>query len=357
MCEMASHTILMKVLITTQIMDKESDFLGFFHNWVEKMVNCQEIEQVKVICLEKGRVDLPQNVEVFSLGKEQGRSRLKYIFTFYKYIWALRKNYDVVFCHMNPIYIFLGGCFWKIWGKKVFLWHNHQDGNLITKMAVFLSNKVFHTSDFAFCSKYKKAIKMPAGIDTEHFFCDKEVERQEKGILFVGRISPIKQVDVLLRAAILLDQQGVDFKLSVVGSCGEKEKDYFKTLKELGRNLEDKGKLKFLGKAPNYKTPQIYNQNALFVNLSPAGLFDKSALEAMACEKLVLVSSEAFKRILPERFGFQEKNEQDLARKIKEMFEMSYEEKEQWGREMRRIVVEGHSLSLLVERLVEEFKK
>lgn len=355
----------MKLLILTQKVDREDDILGFFHRWLEKFA--QKFDKLIVICLQKGEYKLPANVEVFSLGKEEFIRNLQHwhtirrlasLFRFYKYIWKLRKDYDGVFVHMNPIYVVLGGIFWKIWRKKIFLWYNHQFGNLITKMGIGLAERVFYTSPFSFASKFKKSKIMPAGIDAEKFcsMFDVRGSKLKNSILYLGRISPIKNVDVLIEAANLLDKEGIDFILNIVGEPGEKDREYFEKIRDLSKELEKKGKIKFLGKVPNYKTPEIYNQNEVFVNLSPPGLFDKAILEAMACENLVLVSSSAFGNILPEYLIFKEKNPEDLKNKILGIFEMKKEEKEWLGRELREKVIQTHNLDILVEKLISEFQ-
>ncbi|MEO0119273.1 MAG: glycosyltransferase family 4 protein [candidate division WOR-3 bacterium] len=358
----------MKLLIITQKVEKEDDVLGFFHRWIEKF--SQKVEKINVICLFEGKHNFFSNLKlnksnveqqisnvfVWSLGKETGRSRLKYIFRFYKYIWQLRKDYDVVFVHMNPIYIVLGGFLWRFWGKKIFLWYNHQHGNLILKIAVKFTKKIFYTSPFAFTARYKTSERMPAGIDTEIFKKDEKIQKIPNSILYLGRISPIKNVDILIEAVKLLDKEGIDFILNIVGEPGEKDKDYFKKIKKLSKELEVKGKIKFWGKVPNYKTPEIYNQNEILVNLSPPGLFDKTVLEAMACENLILVSSAAFKDILEECFIFYEGNPLDLKNKILNLFKKEKKEKEALSKKLREVVVQNHNLDILIEKLIKKFE-
>ena len=79
----------MKLLIITQTVDINDQILGFFHRWVEEFA--KHCEQITVICLEKGIHDLPQNVRVFSLGKEDFQlstfnfqlfQKVKYMLTF-----------------------------------------------------------------------------------------------------------------------------------------------------------------------------------------------------------------------------------------------------------------------------------
>ncbi len=90
----------MRILITTQILDRTDPGLGFFHRWVE--VFAAECEAVHVICLKKGEYELPPNVTVTSLGKEEGAGRFMRLIRFYATILRYRNSYDAVFVHMNP---------------------------------------------------------------------------------------------------------------------------------------------------------------------------------------------------------------------------------------------------------------
>jgi len=95
----------MKLLILTQKMDRDDPVLGFFHRWCGKIAT--RVSRLHIICLQQGCVELPAQVTVRSLGKERRTSRRAYLFSFYRLIWSLRAEYDVVFVHMNPIYILL----------------------------------------------------------------------------------------------------------------------------------------------------------------------------------------------------------------------------------------------------------
>ena len=122
----------------------------------------------------------------------------KYLFRFYRYVWNLRNDYDVVLTNMNPVYVVLGGLIWRLWGKKVLLWYNHPMGNLMAKTGIFISDKVFCTSSYAFAAKYSKTVLMPVGVDTDLFKPLANVEKKNNRILFLGRVSPIKKIELLI---------------------------------------------------------------------------------------------------------------------------------------------------------------
>ncbi len=343
----------MKLLIITQKIDISDDVLGFMHGWVKEFA--KQCEQVTVICLYKGEYSLPKNVEVLSLGKESGRSRLKYVYRFYKYIWQERKNYDFVFVHMNHIYLILGGLFWSFLGKKISLWYNHRYGTLWTKFASLFAGEIYYTSPYSFFAEHKKAQIMPAGINTE-IFRNSNKERVYNSILYLGRISPVKNIKILIESAKILDKNGIDFTLNIVGEPGENDENYFREIKNASKDLEEKGKIKFMGKVSNFKTPEIYNENEIFINLTNSGSLDKTTLEAMACGCLVLVSNLYFKEVVSKDLQkfvmFREKDSKDLADKILLLFKTDNDFKKEMRKGLAEIVIKKHSLKKLVKRII-----
>lgn len=350
------------LLFITQKVDKDDDVLGVYHEWIAKLA--EKLEKVSVICLYRGRVELPDNVAVYSLGKESGPSRWKYLWRFYKYIWNLRREYDMVFVHMNPEYVILGWKLWRLFGKKIFLWYNHPLGGFRARLAINLADKVFCTSPFAFAARYKKTEIMPVGIDTERFrnlpslrvheaLSTGRQESHKNSILYLGRISPIKKLEILIGASLMLLDSGTVFSISIVGAPSKpSEEDYFAEIKKLAEPLIKSGHISFLPPAPNYKTPEIYNSYDLSVNMTPSGSFDKAIIESMACETPVLVSNKSLRGVLPEELIFEENDADNLAKKIRNFFDLSGGKREKLGVTLREIADKNHSLRVLVDRIV-----
>src|SRR3989344_7232103 len=130
----------MRLLIVTQAVDVNDPILGFFHRWIEEFA--KHCERVHVICLKEGAHHLPPNVTVHSLGKESGRSRLKYLLRFFRLVWSLRREYDAVFVHMTPEYVLLGGLLWRLWNKRVVLWYVHRQSTFALQLAAHLVHKI-----------------------------------------------------------------------------------------------------------------------------------------------------------------------------------------------------------------------
>src|SRR3989338_4726327 len=158
----------MKLLIITQKIDKNDDVLGFMHGWIEEFAkHCDEVIAVGLFV---GAYDFPSNVRVYSLGKEDGVSRIKYLWNFFLIIWSERKNYDAVFVHMNQVYVLLGGLIWKLMGKKIALWYAHGYVPFSLRVALFFTDAVFTSTRSGFRISSKKVNIVGKGIDNIVYF-------------------------------------------------------------------------------------------------------------------------------------------------------------------------------------------
>jgi glycosyltransferase involved in cell wall biosynthesis len=342
----------MRLLVITQIVDSEDTVLGFFHGWLIEF--SKHVESLTVICLKEGKHQLPKNVQVLSLGKEGGISHLKYIFRFYKYIFNERRNYDSVFVHMNQEYVLLGGIFWRFWGKKIGFWYNHTFGTLKTDAACFLADVIFHVSQFAYTAKKKKAIQMPAGIDINFFQKKESVVAPSSTVLFLGRISPVKKTILFVEAVEKMYEKAQGFYATVCGDIASKDREYGKLVYEAGKPLVQKGILRFIDGVPHEKTRDLYFTHDLYVNLTQTGSLDKTILEAIACESLVLTSNQSFLGILPDDEVLPENTTSDeIASRITLLSHINKSEKDARRRNGRQYVVEKHSLSVLISRVIE----
>jgi len=341
----------MRLLICTQVVDKDDLVLGFFHRWIEEFA--KQCENITVVCLKEGKHSLPDNVEVLSLGKEVGTSRVTRVWRFFRFIIARRNGYDAVFVHMNEEYVLLGGWLWKRWGKRVYMWRNHYIGSKRTDAAARWCNKIFCTSKFSYTMKYPKTELMPVGVDLERFVPLSDTSRDPRGILFLSRMAPSKRLEVLLHALALLKKDGIHCNAALYGSPQQEDEKYYESLKELARVLGIDDMVAFHPGLPNSETPRLYNSYSIFVNCSISGMFDKTLFEAAACECIVVAASEDLGELVGDKFIFKAGDSRELAERLNTFLALPVLERQGLGVTMRHMA-EGHSLTKLAGRLAEE---
>ncbi len=329
----------MKLLITTQAIDKNNPILGFFHRWVEEFA--KHFEHIHVICLYEGEHSLPANVTVYSLGKETGENRIKYIWRFYRILQKLSGSYEAVFSHMNPHYIVLAGLYWKIKRIPFYFWRNHARMNWMTWVSAPLAKYVFYTSPFACTARYRHAIQMPVGVDTDFFIPNSvSVTNDTKiKILSLGRISPVKKLEFLVDAEKLLPS---NYEIHIYGDSPVQDREYEKGLKSRASN-----NIFFHGSIKNTDAPHAYQTHDIFVNLTPNGSMDKTVLEAISCGVITLIANESFLDVIPKELYLSKVSGESLAERIQYICTRDKNSLDYVRQTSRKYVIEKHSLAEL----------
>lgn len=143
------------------------------------------------------------------------------------------------------------------------------------------------------------------GVDTSLFFpMDKNQSKlavnadlDHKMILFVGRIDPVKGLDVLMYAMRILFGKNPDLKacLWIVGGDVSQEPELWskelQKLEQLRKLLDLHTTVKFVGQQHQHDLPKYYNAADLVVMPSHYESFGMTALEAMACGTPVLTTN------------------------------------------------------------------
>ena len=135
---------------------------------------------------------------------------------------------------------------------------------------------------------------VPCGVDTMRFRpmkkarvrCKLGMPEDEPVILFVGRIEPLKGIDVLIRAAAQIESP---FRLLVVGG-DEKDAERKQGLMDLASEMGVAERVKFLDAVPHKDLPLYYNAADVCVVPSYYESFGLVAVEAMACGVPVIAS-------------------------------------------------------------------
>ena len=363
----------MKILMVTRKIDRHDPLAGFAYGWVKKIA--ADLDQLKVLCLEKGDTsDLPDNIKIYSLGKEKGAGRFKRFLRFQILALKLVPTVDGVFCHMNPEYTIAIAPYAKLFRKKIVSWYTHGKVSKKMKLMEKLANTILTASKESFRLASKKVIATGHGIDTAFFHPPAPgqetvtkfyLEGREAGelatfkILSIGRISPTKDYESLIKAVdTLVNKKGIkNIHVNIVGGPGLPEQEvYLKNLKLMVEKMKLQGVVSFLGAISNVETVGYYQDADLFINLSHTGSVDKAVLEAMSCGTMVLTSNDAFKPIVSEDFMVSQNQPDKLAEKIEWVISLPEDQKKKMKEKFRQEVVSNHDLNNLAKKIVGQFK-
>lgn len=136
---------------------------------------------------------------------------------------------------------------------------------------------------------------IPPGVDLRLFQpIDAQEARRELGltdkrvILYVGRIEPLKGLDILLKAVALLNDTA-NTRMLIVGGSLEDDPE-LQRLERLAEGLDISDIVTFVGAVNQERLPAYYSAADVFVLPSWYESFGLVALEAMSCGTPVVVS-------------------------------------------------------------------
>lgn len=358
----------MNLLMITRKIDKDDWLAGHSYEWAKALSAKLKAKngKLKVICLEKGNTE-GLDAEVYSLGKELGRSRMNRRLRFQRLASKIVKQIDGVFSHQNPEYAIWVWPWTFLYRKKLISWYTHKSVTWKTRLMLAMSDGVLTASKKSFRISSPKVKVLGHGIDTDKFThpFSPLLQGGDRGGVFkivsVGRISPSKDLETLILAVSkLVNEKGVkDIQLHIYGDVGLKsQKSYLESLKSLTEKNNITNFVSFKGPISHTKLPEIYQNVQVCVNLSHTGSMDKVVLEAMACQCPVITSNEAFFELLHEykKYCLTQPNEPKmLAEKILQIVNLKKIDKKNLSVDLRNLVVKGHSLKSLAEKIISEF--
>lgn len=262
-----------QLLFITQKIHQNDDDLAFVILWIKQFI--REGFDVKVICLEKR--DFDDSFPVYSLGKELGYGKIRRTLRFLKFIFTLR--YDRVFVHMNPEYFTLGGWYWFLTRKPMYLWYTHYAMHIHMRIAGWLSKRMFAATKQSL-PQYEgspKKIIPGHGIDMDFWTHDvkKEEMLPEYSLVSVHRICRSKRSEIVIKALLHLPKE---YNLTLYGR--DVEKDYYQELQDLVKQHSLESRVTFTGPVPMHKLKDVYGKYHLMVNMAPETI-DKTVLEGM----------------------------------------------------------------------------
>ena len=114
-------------------------------------------------------MDFPDNVYVYSVGKEKGYSEPRRAIEFYRYLTRILANHRInaCFARMMPLFAVMGAPLLKAKGIPIILWYAHGHVSRMLRMAEKVVDKIVTSSPQGCRLQSSKVLVIGQGIDTQ----------------------------------------------------------------------------------------------------------------------------------------------------------------------------------------------
>lgn len=354
----------MRLLVLTQTFDDGDSVLGFFIGWIERLAARATSVQV-VAQTVGGSRPAAANVRVYSMEKERGAGRVARHLRLQRLLGRLllrERSADVVLCHMVPAYALAALPAARLAGAPLFLWYTHGKSSRPLALADRVVNGILTASKEGFPFASRKLTAIGHGIDTRKF-CPRALPTGNgRVVLSLGRLSPVKAHEVPIRAlAVARREHGLtDVELHIVGDVPlPAQRPYAAELVRVSAAEGVEEHVHFHDGVPHAQVDRHLAACDVLVSASNTGSLDKVVLEAMACGRPVLVSSDAYRDEIAgfeDLLAFRPGDAADLAAKLAVLLRADRGRLESIGRRLGERVRQRHDLDRLVERMMELFR-
>ena len=295
----------------------------------------ERVDEV-VVLAQSGRGDgLPSNVEVRTFG---AASRLRRAWRFERQV-ARALPADAVVAHMIPVYVLLAAPLVRPRRIPLLLWYTHWKASTTLRAAEKLATAVISVDRRSFPLTSAKVRAIGHGIDVNEFDCSAHDNQDGLRALVLGRYSPAKGIDTILRAVQQVNGAQVELHGAALNAL---EQGHRRELERHGIPLGDA--------VPRSELPELFARADVLVNNMEAGAPDKVVYEAAASCLPVLASNPVFDELFAGYpLAFDRESPDSLAERLRWFAALSADERAEIGRTLRERVTRSHSVDTWAE--------
>lgn len=298
----------MRLVVVNFAMDEDSPVLAWQAAVVLRLASV--CERVVVLTERIGRYAPLANLEVHRLSHRPWRIPYRLggvlLLPWRWYGLLYSRRIDACFIHMNHRWAYRLYPALKLRRIPILLWYAHGTVTPSLRWALACADRVVTSTPEGFRIASPKARVIGQGIDTALFQIPPFAPAR-RDLVYVGRISRRKRIDVLLHAVAELNRLAPrhGLRLRLVGPLlTPDDRVYRQELDTQCAALNLGDDVEFLGELPPRQLPALYATACLHVNASQTGSMDKAVLEALACGCPVVTTNIAFASFFRERPEF-----------------------------------------------------
>lgn len=298
----------------------------------------ERVDELVVLAQSGDGDELPANVEARTFGAS---SRVQRVWRFEREL-ARALPADAVVAHMIPAYVLLAAPLVRPRRTPLLLWYTHWQASATLRAAARLATAIVSVDRRSFPLDSPKVRPIGHGIDVNEFSCTDRTGRTGLQALVLGRYSPAKGIETILRA--VQQVEGADVRLHGV-ALNELERRHRGDLERLGVPLGDA--------VPRARVPELFARADVLVNNMEAGAPDKVVYEAAAACLPVLASNPVFDELFDGYpLLFERDSPESLAGRLRWFAGLDESERAEIGRALRGRVAQRHSVDTWAEGIL-----
>jgi glycosyltransferase involved in cell wall biosynthesis len=327
-----------RLIFLTQSVDPEHPVLAATIPMISALA--ARVDEVVVLAQSGAGGGLRPNVEVrtFGAGSQLARG------------WRFERELaralpaDAVVAHMIPLYVLLAAPLVRPRRIPLLLWYTHWKASRLLRAAEKLATAIVSVDRRSFPLDSPKVRPIGHGIDLSEFTCTDRSSGRRDAVraLVLGRYSPAKGIETILRAAQQVDGVQVDLHGVVLNQLEQRHR---RELEQFGFPLGDA--------VPRAQVPELFAAADLLVNNMEAGAPDKVVYEAAAACLPVLASNPVFDELFSGYpLSFDRDSPESLADRLRWFAALGPDERAAIGRKLRERVASSHSVETWAEGIL-----
>jgi glycosyltransferase involved in cell wall biosynthesis len=345
-----------KIVVVTQAYDPDHPYLGATHDWIGALARLGCRVDVVASWVKPG-LRPPASVRVRPFGKARGAGRLERGALLHAQLArsVVGGRPDGVLAHMGPGFAIAAAPYAWLAGTPLVLWYAHKRVSAELRIAHALVDAVATASHDQLGIRGPKVRTLGHGVALDRFApaAASANGRPPWRVLTVGRIAPVKRVDVVLDAADALAAagRGSDFRLRLIGApANAAHADYAAAVRRRAARLES---VELVGEVPHSDMAGVYRRAHAYVSAYDGPGWDKATLEALASGLPCFVSGRTVRAELGDldgHLGFA--TGQELADRLDRFFARPRAQRQRAAARCRSLVLGRHDVAGLMESLI-----
>lgn len=345
------------LIFVTQVLDRDDPTLGFVVGWASALA--VRSRRLVVIANEVRRIPADVPFEVETLGKERGSGRAQRALAYERILTRLFRGdrWSAVVAHMCPVYLTAAAPMAKAYSTPTYLWYAHPAYTLKLRIAEVLADGILTSLPGAYPGRDGSVHII--GQATDVLGVEPSPRRTGDAtlrLLALGRTSPSKGFDHILRGFADATRRGLSATLRIVGpTITSEEASHRKELLKLVSDLGLTGRATVEPPVRSTDVPELLRSTDVLVNAMVDGSGDKVVFEAIAAGRIPVASNRCFLPVvggLEQRLDFDRDSPLSLADRLIECAALSRSDYEAIAFRLRERVRTDHSLDSWAESVL-----